>query len=165
MALRSLLRPLVFMPAFMSASEIDILWQDLIPIGCDQEFVKINHNEFDLNNSQEQNSIFSPTVETLDGRLLSIPGYALPIVFNLTEVKEFLLAPYMGACIHVPAPPSNQVVHVKLKKPMAMASLVGPLQVRGNMSITESTNDFASSSYLLSSATALPYYVRLAEKF
>jgi hypothetical protein len=158
MALRSLLRLLVFMPVLVSATEKEILWQDLIPIGWEQESVKINHNEFDFNNSLEQSSVFfAPIVKSLDGQLVSIPGYALPIVYDLSEVKEFLLVPYMGACIHVPAPPSNQVVHVKLQVPIALASFIGPLQVRGKMSIIESTNDFASSGYLLSSATALPY--------
>jgi hypothetical protein len=159
MALRSLLRLLVFMPMIVAATEKEILWQDLIPIGWEQESVKINHNEFDFDNSLEQSSVFfAPIVKSLDGQLLSIPGYALPIVYDLTEVKEFLLVPYFGACIHVPAPPSNQVVHVKLQEPIAMAFFAaGPVQVRGKMSIIESTNDFASSGYLLSSATALPY--------
>ena len=82
----------------------------------------------------------------------------MPIVYDMTEVKEFLLVPYFGACIHVPAPPSNQVVHVKLQEPIAMAILAaGPLETIGKMSVVKSTNDFAPSSYLLSDATALPY--------
>jgi uncharacterized protein len=29
-------------------------------------------------------------------------------------VSEFFLVPYFGACIHVPPPPPNQIVYVKL---------------------------------------------------
>jgi hypothetical protein len=41
-----------------------------------------------------------------------VPGYMVPIEDNLDEVAEFLLVPYPGACIHVPPPPPNQIVHV-----------------------------------------------------
>ena len=29
-----------------------------------------------------------------------------------TSVQQFLLVPYVGACIHVPPPPPNQIVYV-----------------------------------------------------
>ncbi|MDE0335243.1 MAG: DUF3299 domain-containing protein, partial [Defluviicoccus sp.] len=48
----------------------------------------------------------------LDGRLVRIPGYALPLEFAGIAVKELLLVPYFGACIHVPPPPPNQMVFV-----------------------------------------------------
>jgi hypothetical protein len=31
-------------------------------------------------------------------------------------VTEFFLVPFLGACIHVPPPPPNQIVYVKLSK-------------------------------------------------
>jgi hypothetical protein len=41
-----------------------------------------------------------------------VPGYMVPLEDNLEEVTEFLLVPYPGACLHVPPPPPNQIVHV-----------------------------------------------------
>ena len=50
------------------------------------------------------------TNRELDGRTVRIPGYALPLEHLDTGVQELLLVPYVGACIHVPPPPSNQAV-------------------------------------------------------
>jgi hypothetical protein len=55
-------------------------------------------------------------VEELDGQRVRIPGYFLPLETSFTKVTEFLLVPYFGACIHVPPPPPNQIVHVKVAK-------------------------------------------------
>ena len=49
----------------------------------------------------------------LDGQNVRIPGYLLPLDFDGKKVTEFLLVPYVGACIHVPPPPPNQIVHVR----------------------------------------------------
>jgi hypothetical protein len=50
--------------------------------------------------------------ETLNGQTVRIPGYLLPLETSAGKVTEFLLVPYVGACIHVPPPPPNQIVHV-----------------------------------------------------
>jgi len=50
----------------------------------------------------------------LDGKKIRLPGYLLPLEFEDKKVTEFLLVPWVGACIHTPPPPPNQIVHVKL---------------------------------------------------
>jgi hypothetical protein len=52
----------------------------------------------------------------LNGKNIRIPGYLLPLEFEDKKVTEFLLVPWVGACIHTPPPPPNQIVHVKLAK-------------------------------------------------
>jgi hypothetical protein len=52
----------------------------------------------------------------LNGKSIRIPGYLLPLEFEDRKVVEFLLVPWVGACIHTPPPPANQVVHVKLNR-------------------------------------------------
>jgi len=52
----------------------------------------------------------------LNGKNIRMPGYLLPLEFEGKKVVEFLLVPWVGACIHTPPPPANQVVHVKLEK-------------------------------------------------
>ncbi len=52
----------------------------------------------------------------LDGEKIRLPGYLLPLEFADKKVTEFLLVPWIGACIHTPPPPPNQIVHVKLDK-------------------------------------------------
>ena len=51
----------------------------------------------------------------LDGENIRLPGYLLPLEFEERKVTEFLLVPWIGACIHTPPPPPNQIVHVKLE--------------------------------------------------
>jgi hypothetical protein len=53
-------------------------------------------------------------VHDLNGKRVRIPGYLLPLEVEDTRVTEFFLVPYVGACIHVPPPPPNQIVHVRL---------------------------------------------------
>lgn len=48
----------------------------------------------------------------LDGKLVQILGHLLPLKIEDSKVTEFLLVPYVGACIHEPTPPPNQIVHV-----------------------------------------------------
>lgn len=51
----------------------------------------------------------------LDQMLVKIPGFVVPLVQDDTGlVSVFFLVPYFGACIHVPPPPTNQIVYVKL---------------------------------------------------
>ena len=52
------------------------------------------------------------------GQRVRLPGYVVPLDFDGSKVTGFLLVPYMGACIHVPPPPPNQIVYVHTKEPI-----------------------------------------------
>lgn len=82
--------------------------------------------------AEEQNKALVPD---LDGRDIKLAGYVLPLNFEGTSVKSFLLVPYVGACIHVPPPPPNQIVHVETDKPFLSESLFAPVWVTGRMSL------------------------------
>ena len=71
----------------------------------------------------------------LDGQFVRIPGYALPLEFSGVAVKELLLVPYFGACIHVPPPPPNQMVFVALDEPYVVTELFAPVWITGRMSV------------------------------
>lgn len=60
--------------------------------------------------------IETSVVRELDGQLVRIAGYLLPLEVSGAGVTEFLLAPYVGACIHAPPPPPNQIIYVKAEK-------------------------------------------------
>jgi uncharacterized protein len=70
----------------------------------------------------------------LDGKLVRIPGYLLPLEFSGKKVSEFLLVPWVGACIHTPPPPPNQIVHVKPDQPVEMSGMFAPVWVTGILS-------------------------------
>jgi len=77
--------------------------------------------------------IRTSVVEALNGQQVRIPGYFLPLELSDTKVTEFLLVPYIGACIHVPPPPPNQIVHVRTlqKKGFSSKNLYEPVWVTG----------------------------------
>jgi len=69
----------------------------------------------------------------LNGQIVRLPGYLLPLEFSGKQVSEFLLVPWVGACIHTPPPPPNQIVHVKPEKPVAMSGMFEAVWVTGQM--------------------------------
>ena len=91
----------------------------------------------------------------LDGQLVRIPGYALPLEFGGVGVKEFLLVPYFGACIHVPPPPPNQMVFVRLQETYVLNELFAPVWITGRMSVERSTT---SLSYVDGQASLMTGY-------
>jgi uncharacterized protein len=74
-------------------------------------------------------------VHGLDGQFVRMPGYALPLELEGAAIQEFLLVPYVGACIHVPPPPQNQMVFVKLAEPYVATDLFTPVWITGRMTI------------------------------
>ena len=104
--------------------------------------------------------------QELDGKPVRIPGYLLPLEFDGDKVTEFFLVPYVGACIHTPPPPPNQIVHVKTDEGYTTdGGLYTPVWVNGMMKTEQSTSslnfvDGASdipSSYALE-ATSVELY-------
>jgi len=77
---------------------------------------------------QAQKSAVNPA---LNGQLVRLPGYLLPLEYSGKLVSEFLLVPWVGACIHTPPPPPNQIVHVKPAKPVETNGLFQAVWVTG----------------------------------
>lgn len=104
-------------------------------------------------------------VAALDGQMIRMPGYALPLEFNDTAVTEFLLVPYVGACIHVPAPPANQTVFVSLSQSYKAKNLYEPVWVTGRLKVQSSSQALSyvdgtanvDAGYTLEGVTIQPY--------
>jgi hypothetical protein len=106
-------------------------------------------------------------VGELDGTTIRMPGFVLPIEYAGTKVTEFLLVPWVGACIHTPPPPPNQIVHVVVDESMARESggMFEPVWVTGDM-FTKATvknlflkdgSDDISIGYTLTASLVEPY--------
>ena len=80
-------------------------------------------------------------VEELNGQQVRIAGYALPLEFTGRKVTEFLLVPWVGACIHTPPPPPNQIVYVILKKGFETKDNFEPVWVTGQMTVKSSSKN------------------------
>jgi hypothetical protein len=64
-----------------------------------------------------------------------MPGFVLPLEYAGKKVTEFLLVPWVGACIHTPPPPANQIVHVIVDEGNARESsgMFEPVWVTGDI--------------------------------
>jgi hypothetical protein len=80
-------------------------------------------------------------VEDLNGRQVRMPGYALPLEYSGTQITEFLLVPWVGACIHTPPPPPNQIVYVKLDEGIENRGRFTPMWVTGEMTVKAATKN------------------------
>ena len=87
-------------------------------------------------------------VATLNGQHIRLPGYIVPLeVSEEGRTTEFLLVPYFGACIHVPPPPSNQIVHVRSEIGVKLEELYQPYWIEGQMQVKPSTSELADAGY------------------
>ena len=91
----------------------------------------------------------APVVTSLDGKRVHIGGYIVPLDFEATRVKEFLLVPFVGACIHVPPPPANQIVYVKTEQGFDVQGTFDPVWVTGTIKVTPAFTGLAEAGYTL----------------
>jgi hypothetical protein len=87
----------------------------------------------------------APVVHGLDGKRVHIGGYVVPLDFEAMRVKEFLLVPFVGACIHVPPPPANQIVYVKAEQGFDVQGTFDPVWVTGTLKVTPAFTGLAEA--------------------
>ena len=100
----------------------------------------------------------APVVKALDGQRVKLPGYIVPLdVDAQNRVSEFLLVPYFGACIHVPPPPSNQIVHVTAELGVSLDDLYQPFWVEGTLRVEPISSELAEVGYQMSAEKIYVY--------
>ncbi len=144
-------------------------WRQLVP--PDARFVpKARRSPFDLGKLRDPNPLVRPppphgqdgqwmsrparpihmapkVVSTLDGKRIRIGGYIVPLDFDAKSVKEFLLVPFVGACIHVPPPPPNQIIYVKTTRGFKIKGLFDPVYVTGVLKTKLTFTGLAQTGY------------------
>lgn len=125
-----------------------ITWDDLLPEGWVPPTVSVDHF-FDVTPAQPVQGADAPVVTAMNGQRVRLPGYLVPITLEGESLKEFLMVPYFGACIHVPPPPPNQVVFVRLEEPVTVEDPYGPHWVTGVLRSTLSSTELAEAAYTM----------------
>lgn len=144
----------------------EIAWPELVPkdwdplAGLKREDVAslrdADPRARDLLRQMREAWMNAPAVPALAGQAVRIPGYVVPLDATRDEVREFLLVPYFGACIHVPPPPPNQVIHVVMAEP-APAGMMAAVWVSGVLRVETSETPFGSASYQMAGQGLTPY--------
>lgn len=99
----------------------------------------------------------APTNAALDGQAIKLPGYVVPLEESKDGLKEFLLVPYFGACIHSPPPPANQIVHVVAAKPVKGFVSMDVVWVSGVMKTARQDSAMGVSGYRLDASLVARY--------
>lgn len=72
---------------------------------------------------------------------ISMGGFMLALNLEKGKTSEFLLVPTVGACIHTPPPPPNQIVYIRSKIPVEPKSQFEAVTVKGKMIIEDASNN------------------------
>jgi hypothetical protein len=99
----------------------------------------------------------APTNKALDGQAVKLPGYVVPLEETKDGLKEFLLVPYFGACIHSPPPPANQIIHVVSAKHVKGFSTMDTVWVTGTLSLARQESEMGASGYRMAMTSIARY--------
>ncbi|MEO1138086.1 MAG: DUF3299 domain-containing protein [Pseudomonadota bacterium] len=139
-------------PQFGIAEEvIDLAWPDLLPEGeiAIPPMLQglIDHDSVPLSRQQPASS----GVRTdWNGQIVRLPGFTVPLEYDGTAVITFILVPYVGACVHVPPPPANQLVLVTTQTPFESRGLFEAVNVTGMFGVSSTSTQLAEIGYALS---------------
>jgi len=96
--------------------------------------------------------------DDLNGKLVKIAGFTVPLQSNEEgDLTEFFLVPFVGACIHVPPPPTNQIIHVIYPEGYKLKMLSQPIWVYGKLKTQNTQSEIADAGYEISAENIEDY--------
>ena len=153
-------------PVFVGPYRV-INWDELVPPGWDpmkefKDFDMASLNDSDvraLRMLKRMREVWdnAPANTALEGQSVRIPGFVVPLEETKDGVKEFLLVPYFGACIHSPPPPANQIVHVLPQSAAKGLRSMDAVWISGVMRQTRTDSYMGASSYRIEAKVVEPY--------
>ena len=138
---------------------VDLDWSDLLPE--DETAIPntlrglVEHDNDAPLYSQQPSS--SGVRTEWNGQIVRLPGFIVPIDYEGTGVTAFILVPYVGACVHVPPPPANQLVFVTTETPYESEGLFEAVNVIGMFGVSSLSTQIADIGYALSADKIVPF--------
>ena len=147
-----------------------ITWDDLLPTHWANviklQMAAIGRLGFLVDGSEQANEAMqqlrkkwdnAPIDPTHINSAIRIAGYVVSLDANRKQISEFLLVPYFGACIHLPPPPANQIILVRLKKPTSKLASMDTVWVQGTLREARVDTGLAVTGYTLEGSISEPY--------
>ena len=144
-----------------------INWEVLVPANWDpfKDFKGLNFQTLDDGDPRANEMLKkmrdawdnAPTNPAIVGQVVRLPGFVVPLEDSKDGLKEFLLVPYFGACIHSPPPPANQIVHVLPKSPAKGFRSMDTVWITGTLTTLRTDSYMGASSYRIEATSVLPY--------
>ncbi len=114
----------------------DSLEQQLKADNIDVDYLLSMRYEVAESRSKELAAVNS----SLNNKKIAIGGYLLPLNYIDQKVSEFLIVPWVGACIHTPPPPRNQLIYLKTKEGVEVKSRFQAVKVEGTLTTENRTS-------------------------
>jgi hypothetical protein len=142
-------------------------WEQLIPAGWDpyKDLKALNLQSLKDNDPKADEALKkmrqmwdnAPINPLILGQNVRLPGYLVPLEDLPEGLKEFLLVPYFGACVHSPPPPANQIVHVKLDQAVKRFRSMDTVWVTGTLNATKTDSHMGVASYRIDAKVVTMY--------
>ena len=105
--------------------------------------------------------VIAPHLKALNGQVVRIAGYVVPLDDATQEDAEFLLVPYYGACIHTPPPPPNQMVLVEMNsRQKVRLDLFEAVWLEGTLRIDLVESLYGTAGFQIKGLKVSPYMKR-----
>ena len=154
-----------------------ITWDDLLPTHWANEIklqmAAVGRLGFLVDGSEQANEAMqqlrkkwdnAPIDPTHINSAIRIAGYVVSLDANRKQISEFLLVPYFGACIHLPPPPANQIILVRLKKPTSKLASMDTVWVQGTLREARVDTGLAVTGYTLEGSISEPYSAKSSSR-
>jgi hypothetical protein len=137
-----------------SAAPLELDWEELLPKDARSRFAAGPpppvHDYLGEGGLAAQQVLDFSVNKELDGQNVKLPGFIVPLDIGKDGlVSEFFLVPYFGACIHVPPPPPNQIVYVRMAKGIALDSIYDAYWITGRLKLQNKTTRLGAAAYHL----------------
>lgn len=129
--------------------------------GSDQDSVDLlqKNTQLDAKGKRFQKALVSTNVvNEYDGKSIRIPGFIVPLESAGERiVTEFFVVPYFGACLHMPPPPPNQIIHVVVNEGIELENLYDPFWFEGRLALKIIETETGLSAYSMTLHQVIPY--------
>ena len=127
--MKKFLAAFIFMSLSLNIFAAEVSWETLKLLDFDSKTKKV---------------VIKPELQKALAKEVTIKGFMMPLDYEAKEVVEFLFMPYVPACMHVPPPPANQLVLVKMRKGAKIKPSFYPVELTGKLAV-EANADLESS--------------------
>jgi uncharacterized protein len=144
----------------------EIKWEQLIPKNWDpsKDFKSLDLSLLDDSDPRAIDALRklrevwdnAPTEPSMNNAKVRIPGFLVPLDAQAGKVRQFLLVPYFGACLHSPPPPANQIIDVTTSTPVTL-QMMDAVWVTGVLQTLISDTSMGTSGYRMSAVKVERY--------
>ena len=149
------------------AEALTLDWESLVPPGFEEAIIATEQELGQLEDEDPRAEALmaklreewakAPVVDALDNSLVKLPGFVVPLEGDGQQVRQFLLVPYYGACIHEPPPPANQTVLVDAPNDTRIRGAFETVWIYGRLRVERADTPMATAGYRIQAQKITPY--------